>query len=333
MSVTIKDVARKAGVSVSTVSRLIGGSGPVSAEAQVQINEAIQQLNYVPNGAARSLITKRTQTLGLLLPDLYGGFYSEVLRGMDQIAQANGYHLLVSSSHNAWNEIEYALQVMQGRVDGLVIMSPDITAASLKQTLPKRLPVVLLNCFVDSQDFDSINIDNYTGANAIVRHLIRAGHQKIGIITGSSKNFDAQERLRGYKDALKEHDLPCIEEFIYEGDFAEGSGHKGTTSLLQRSNPPTAIFCCNDAMAIGAMGASRMMGLDIPKDVAIVGFDDIPSSQYIAPPLTTVHFPIFEMGERAMERLILAIKEENQHKRRQEILATSLVIRQSCGAI
>ncbi|MBN8588714.1 MAG: LacI family DNA-binding transcriptional regulator [Rhodothermia bacterium] len=329
MAATIKDVAKESGVSVSTVSRWLTG-GPVSRQKREVIQLAVRKLNFVSNGAARSLVTKKTYTLGVVLPDMYGGFYSEILRGLDRTAQDRGYHLLVSSSHNERKEIVRAIQAMQGRVDGLVVMSPDIDAASLQTNLPASLPVVLLNCYVEGDAFDSINVDNYGGSYSIVRHLTRLGHRKIGIITGSANNHEAQERYRGYEDALRDAGLtdPVLR---YEGDFNEASGHKGALFLMRHPEPPTAIFAMNDGMAIGAMAALRGLGLKVPEDIAIVGFDDIPTSQYLEPPLTSVHVPIFEMGQRAMERLLMAIQEENDHTRRQEKFPTSLVIRQSCG--
>ncbi|MBL7976927.1 MAG: LacI family DNA-binding transcriptional regulator [Bacteroidetes Order II. Incertae sedis bacterium] len=330
MPATIKDVAKESGVSVSTVSRWLTG-GPVSTHKREKIQLAVQKLNFVSNGAARSLVTKKTYTLGVLLPDMYGGFYSEILRGLDQTAQERGYHLLVSSSHNEQKEIVRAIQAMQGRVDGLVVMSPDIDAASLQSNLPARLPIVLLNCYVEGDAYDSINVDNYGGAYSIVRHLTRLGHRRIALITGSLVNHEVCERLRGYEDALRDAGIAVVSSMRFVGDFNEPSGHRGALALLQFPERPTAIFAMNDGMAIGAMAALRTLGLRVPEEIAIVGFDDIPTSQYLEPPLTSVHVPIFEMGQRAMERLLMAIQEANAHIRRQEKFPTSLVIRRSCG--
>jgi len=308
-------------------------SGPVSPQTRSRIQTVAETLGYVPNDAARSLITNKTSTLGVLLPDLYGEFYSEVMRGIDQAARRNRYHMLVSNSHNDRNEIAKALRAMQGRVDGLIIMSPDIDAQALKANLPASQPVVLLNCFVDGCAFDSLNVDNYGGAYAMVRHLIGLGHRLIALFKGDAGNYDAQERLRGYRSALRDGGLAWSASLEYEGDFREGSGYEAARKLAGQAPRPTAVFASNDAMAVGAISAFRQEGLQVPADIAVVGFDDIPIARYMSPPLTSVHVPISELGARAVERLFVALREKNQQVRKQELLPTSLVVRGSCGAV
>src|SRR2546421_10721408 len=215
MKVTIRDVAREAGVSVATVSRVLNDSGPVRDTTRRRIVEVATALRYTPDSAARSLITRKTNTLGVLLPDLYGEFFSEVIRGIDQTARQRGFHLLVSSSHNDRSQMETALRAMRGRVDGLVVMSPHIDGAGIAAILPESLPVVLLNCTPPEEScasdgaagvtqFDSFGIDNLGGAAAMVRHFVAHGHRRIAIITGPAHNSDAEERLCGYRDALAE---------------------------------------------------------------------------------------------------------------------------------
>ena len=204
MSASIKEVALKAGVSVATVSRVINGTGPVAAETRSRIQDAIDKLRYVPHGAARSLITNQTDTIGVLLPDLYGEFFSEVIRGIDLAARRNGYHVLVSGFHSDRSEIEAVLRAMRGRVDGLIVLSPDVDAQTLQRNLPDTLPVVLLNTPGTAAHLRlAFNIDNYGGAFAMVRHLAGLGHRRIALIRGPKENVDAQERLRGYHDALQ----------------------------------------------------------------------------------------------------------------------------------
>ncbi|QXD15144.1 LacI family transcriptional regulator [Rhodocaloribacter litoris] len=331
MSVTIKDVAREAGVAVSTVSRMLNNSGPVSPEARQRIEAAARRLGYVPNATARSLITSKTHTLGILLPDLFGEFYSEVLRGLDQTARQHAYHILVSSSHNERRDIEAALLAMNGRVDGLVVMAPAVDRRALRDNLPARLPVVLLNCHVDASGFDTIRLDNEGGARALVEHLIAHGHRHIAMITGGAGNIDAEERLGGYRAALEAAGLPVDPGLIVEGDFTQAAGYRAMQALLARTPRPTALFAANDAMAIGAMGALREAGLRVPEDVAVGGFDDIPMAPYLNPPLTSVHVPISELGALAMQRLIDRIENEHPPEPREEVIPTRLVVRASSG--
>ena len=331
MKVTIRDVAREAGVSVATVSRVLNDSGPVSELTRHRIREIATRLRYVPDSAARSLITRRSTTVGVLLPDLHGEFFSEVIRGIDQTAQRNGYHLLVSGSHNDKGEIEAALRAMRGRVDGLIVMSPDIDSAALVANLPAGSPVVLLNCFVDGDAFDSLTIDNFGGADAMVRHLIAGGHRRIAFIKGAERNYDAAERLRGYRAALADAGIEPEPALELAGDFTESGGHDAARRVAAMRDRPTAVFAANDSMAIGALAALRDAGVRVPDEMAVAGFDDIPIARYMSPPLTSVRVQISEMGERAVHMLLRAIEEKNQHEKQQETLPTTLVIRESCG--
>jgi LacI family transcriptional regulator len=328
---TIKDVAREANVSVATVSRVFNESGPVSDETRRRIREVAERLRYAPHGVARSLITSRTNTLGALLPDLYGEFFSEVIRGMDQAAQKSGYHLLVSSSHDAKTEIEAAIRAMRGRVDGLIAMSPHLDAPSLVANVPPELPIVLLNCPMTRHGYDALTIENRRGARGMLRHLVGLGHRRIAIITGAAGNYDATERLVGYRSAMRHAGIDVPNEWELPGDFTEDSGYRAVASLLAITPRPTAVFAANDSMAIGAMSALREAGLRVPEDMAVVGFDDVPLARYMSPRLTSVHVAIAELGARAVETLLHAVANKNAHERRHHRLATTLVIRDSCG--
>ena len=329
---TIKDVAREAGVSVATVSRVFNESGPVSDDTRQRIREVATRLQYSPHAGARSLITSKTNTIGALLPDLYGEFFSEVIRGMDQTAQRRGYHLLVSSSHDAKDEIEAALLAMRGRVDGVIAMSPHLDAHSLVANVPASLPVVLLNCSVEGDSYDALSIENRQGAYAMVRHLAGLGHRSIAIICGAAGNYDASERLEGYRDALRDLGLEHRREWELPGDFTDTSGYRAISTVLALPERPTAIFAANDAMAIGALSALREAGVRVPDDMAVTGFDDIPLARYMSPPLSSVHVAIAELGMRGVERLVHAIDSKNTHTRQHHRLPTTLVIRRSCGA-
>jgi len=332
MSVTIKEVAREAGVSVATVSRVFNEKGPVREETRRRIREVAERLRYMPHGAARSLITNKTSTVRVLLPDIYGEFFSEVIRGIDSAARGSGYHLLVSGSHEDRGEIEALIRAMRGRVDGLIVMSPHVDAQTLQRNLPEALPVVLLNCLVDGSSFDSINIDNSGGAAAMVRHLARLGHRTIAHVTGAPGNYDARERLCGYREALRSLSLDCGAELEIEGDFTEESGYRAGGQLAGLRDRPTAVFAANDSMAIGCLSALREAGLRVPEDIAVAGFDDIPIARFVTPPLTSVHVSIAQLGARAMDRLLHALRAGNAHERRHETLPATLVVRKSCGA-
>lgn len=332
MSVTIKEVAREAGVSVATASRALNDKGPVRPETQRRVREVADRLRYVPHGAARSLITNRTSTVGVLLPDLYGEFFSEVIRGIDQTARGHGYHLLVSSSHNDRAEVEAAFRAMRGRVDGLVVMTPDLDAETIAANLPPSLPVVLLNTGVAGEGFDTITIDNFGGAYAMVRHLVELDHRRIAVIKGADRNLDASERLRGYRAAMRELGGEWTPELELPGDFTEASGYAAVQSLLNLRPRPTAVFASNDSMAIGALSALGEAGVSVPGDMALAGFDDIPIARYVTPPLTSVHVPITGLGALSMEVLLDALQHKDERERRHQTLATKLVVRASCGA-
>lgn len=329
---TIRDVARAAGVSIATVSRALHKSHLVAPDTREGVRAAADRLHYSPHRGARSLITSRTQTIGVLLPDLYGEFFSEVIRGIDQTAQSAGYHCLLSSARHGGPTLEAALRSMRGRVDGLVLMSPEFNGDLSKRALPSGFPVVLLNCPPSDTPHDSLTVANYEGAHAMVRHLAGLGHERIAIIKGAEGNFDAAERFRGYRAALKEAGLGFVPELVVPGDFSEVAGDAGARALLRLEPRPTAIFAANDGMAIGALFALRDAGLRVPEDIAIGGFDDIPMARYVEPALTSVHVDISVLGERAAACLFSALEPGAHRTFSRETLPTTLVVRRSCGA-
>ena len=325
MAVTIRDVARVASVSVATVSRVLNGKEPVREETRNRIRAVVERLHYSPHAAARSLITRRTNTLGVLLPDVYGEFFSELIRGIDSSAREVGYHVLVSGSHSDPSDIE----AMRGRVDGLIVMSPDLAARTLPKNLTVGLPIVLLNG--KGRRFDAIQVDNYGGALAMVRHLIGLGHRRIAHLSGPACNQDAAERIRGYRDAMRVLTPHATRPLVIEGDFREETGYQACRRLLEGKNSPTAVFAGNDAMAIGLLAAFQEAGVRVPQDVAVAGFDDIPIARFTTPALSTVRVPIAELGSKATRRLLEHLTASNGHAVRHETLATTLVVRDSSG--
>ena len=315
---------------MATVSRVMNNSGPVNDATRQRILKAATTLNYVPNSAARSLIMARTSTIGVLLPDMYGEFFSEVIRGVDLMARQRGYHLLVSSSHYERQDIDAAMRAMRGRVDGLIVMSPDLNAESLEQNLPSTLPAVLLNCAAHGSAFDLVGIDNRGGAAAMVRHLQKLGHRRIAVIKGAPRNFDSHERLESYRELLRGVGS-YVPEYEVGGAFTEQSGYEATRRILALPERPTAIFAFNDAMAVGALSALQEAGIRVPEQMSVGGFDDIPMARYLNPPLTSVNVPISEIGAEAMARLLEAVRLHNTHTRSQRTLKTTLVVRRSTG--
>jgi LacI family transcriptional regulator len=255
-----------------------------------------------------------------------------VIRGIDLVAQRSGYHMLVSSSHSEQQALEAALGAMRGRVDGLIVMSPDLDQRTLRSSLAACPAVVLLNCAARTADFDAIKIDNVGGAAAMTRHLLGMGHRRIAFISGAAGNVDAEERRRGYRSAMRAAKVERDPLMEIDGDFTESGGYRAAKALLGIEDRPTAIFAANDSMAIGALSALREAGVSVPEEIAVTGFDDIPIAQYTSPPLTSVHVPILDLGERATEQLVQSITTTRRRRRTCETLPTALVVRQSCGA-
>ena len=333
MTVTIKDVARLASVSVATVSRVLNSSAPVNPATRERVLEVARSLQFVPNGSARSLSRRRAAALGVILPDLYGEFFSELLRGIDQAAQRGSHSLLVSSSHHDARGIGIAIRAMRGRVDGLLIMAPEVDAADVAEVLPAQFPTVLINGAGAGSSVQSITVDNFGGARAMTEHLISLGRRRIGFIAGAVHNADALERERGHHAALHAAGMPADPALYARGDFSEESGWQGAASLMQRLSPPAAIFAANDAMAIGAMSWLREHDVAIPERVAVVGFDDIPVARYLNPPLTTVRVGIAALGQQATALLLTALEDRAPPDSiaSRSVLPTHLVIRDSCG--
>lgn len=301
---TIRDVAERAEVSVASVSRVLTGAGPVTEATRKKVMEAVEALQYVPHSGARSLSTSKTQTIGVILPDLYGEFFSELIRGMDVAARSLGYHLIVSSSHDDAEEASAAIRSMRGRVDGLIVLSPHLDAANLATSLAGRLPVLLMNGGAGAGR-PSIVVDNHGGAVQAIEHLITTGRRRIAHISGPTGNLEAEARLAGYLEAMARAGLPTT---VVEGAFDQASGHRAAAQLANRgADRPDAIFAGNDMMAVGALLALQEAGLAVPEDVALVGFDDVPMAALMRPGLTTLRIRIAETGRNALERLVRLI--------------------------
>ena len=324
MTVTIKDVAREAQVSVATVSRALNGQGNVAEAVRNRVQGVADRLRYTPHHAARSLSSRRTRTIGVVLPEIHGEFFSELIYGIDQHA----LHLLVSSYHGDPREQGDALRSMRGRVDGLLVMSPYADSdGHLADALAILPDAVLISSDLGLPGQHRIGTDNHAGARAMVEHLVALGHRRIAFISGPLGNHEAEERLRGYRDALAAL-LPDAQADILQGDFREASGEQAGRALLARPSLPDAVFAGNDVMALGCLSAFNAAGLVVPKDIALAGFDDIPLARHVPPGLTTMRVDIAALGADAMRRLLAAGDEAAPDD---GLRAPHLVVRGSTG--
>jgi LacI family transcriptional regulator len=297
---TIRDVARRAQVSVASVSRVLNGFERVSEGTRTRVAEAVTALSYVPHAAARSLSMSRTHAIGVVLPDLHGEFFSEIVRGMDRVAGERGYLLLLSSLHASSKLAASALRAMRGRVDGALVMAPHLSEEELASTLPPGVRVLLLNTRSSAGGHSGITLDNAAGAAAIAEHLIAAGRKRIVHIAGPAGNADAEERAAAFEAIVSRHPGVMLE--TVQGDFSEESGEAAAAALLAAGRSFDAIFAANDNMAIGALVALRRAEISVPEQVAVAGFDDIPLARHLD--LTTVQVRIADLGARALAALL-----------------------------
>ncbi len=303
--VTMREVARQAGVSITTVSHVLNNTRPVSDELRDRVESAMAQLGYIPNRAARTLRTHRSYTIAAIIPDITNPFYPAFARGIQDVAEENGYNLvLYNSDGDATKEAECLFSAQQSHVDGIVGVFFHLRARDLKPILESNLPIVR---FVPARTrtgdlpLDSLYLDNEAAAKEVVDFLAERGHRQIAIVTGDAGPGDA--RLRGFQLGLLDHGLPS-ECLIESHDFTETGGYTSVDRLLSYQPRPTAVFAANDLLAIGVMQGVQAAGLHVPDDLAIVGFDDIPAARYVTPALTTVAQSQERIGQRAAEMLL-----------------------------
>ncbi|MGP8034756.1 MAG: LacI family DNA-binding transcriptional regulator [Steroidobacteraceae bacterium] len=328
--VTIRDVARVAKVSIATVSRALNNTGTVRPEIRERVLRAARKLRYTPHGGARSLIVGRTHTVGLLLPDLYGEYFSELIRGVDREARRRGLHLLVSGSHGSSSEAASAVRSLNGRIDGLIAMLPGEDVGFLQEAVPQTLPTVLLNTRTSGAQYPTFLVDDFGGARAMTRHLLGRGYRRLAHVRGAEGNFQAEERVRGFRAALKGSGAAAAA--VLEGDFTEEGGYRAGQMLAAQAERPDAVFAANDMMAVGCLVALREARIRVPDDMALAGFDDIPLARFVTPPLTTVRADIAALGLRALERLAGLIESGPADGQQSvERLPVEIVVRASCG--
>lgn len=305
--VTIRDVAREAGVSVASASRALNNHQNVTPETRGLVHEAARRLRYIPHEGARSLTRRRSDVIGVVLPDLFSEYFSELVRGIDRVAHASGLQLLLSNMHGSPHETASAIRTMRGRVDGLLVMPPEGDGSYLHDALPPGVAAVLVNHDETLGEASAVGVDNHGGARTITEHLVERGYRRIAHIAGPRHNRDARERQRGFTDAIAAT-LGERGPVIVPGDFTEAGGAEAARLLIAGKVPFDAVFCANDMMAMGCMSVMIDAGLTIPDDVGVAGFDDIPLAHYATPPLTTMKVHIAEIGERAMTGLLARMR-------------------------
>ncbi|MES2095985.1 MAG: LacI family DNA-binding transcriptional regulator [Pseudomonadota bacterium] len=326
-TITIRDVARRASVSVASASRALNNHSSVTPTTRERVLAAARALDYVPHLGARSLSRGRSHTIGVVLPDLFGEFFSEIIRGVDYAAHRRGLQLLLSNMHGSAEETELAIRAMRGRVDGLLVMSPQVDAEFLGRNLPKGLPAIVMNAAASDGTHSMIAIDNLAGAREAVMHLVSQGCTRIAHITGPEGNADADARRAGFRGAVSELLGPHAGVEI-DGDFSEASGIAAAWEILSQNPRVDGVFAANDMMAVACMATLAEGGMRAPDDVAIIGFDGVPIAQYVTPALSTMALNLAELGERALERLI-AVTETPDAPPTTEMLVPQLVIRAS----
>lgn len=327
--ITIFDVAREAGVSYSTVSRVVNNKG-VSADKRERVVKAMADLGYVANLQARSLAGGRTNIIGLLVHGLNVSYFGEIVRGIDDELGLRNYDLMLYTTHRRkLRESAYVTRLTRNLVDGLLLVLPRNTETYIEMLRQRHFPHVLVDDRGVNFSAPAVGATNQRGGYDATRYLLDLGHRRIGFITGDMTLGSAVERLEGYRLALTEAGLAVDPQLIAEGDFMQPKGYSAATQLLRLPQRPTAIFASNDVSAFGAMEAARVLGLRIPDDCSIIGFDDIPQASQVHPPLTTVRQPLAEMGRAAAQLLLTYIEQPDAPIQRIE-LPTELIIRESC---
>ena len=328
--VTIKDIAKTAGLSIATVSYVINNSRPVSPEAAEKVKQAIYQLGYSPNLIARSLRSKRTSTIGLVVPDSSNPFFAEIAKGVEDAGFSASYSVILCNSNATLQREQVYLDLLiSKRVDGLILASTSATLDHLRPLLQRQLPVVVFYRQAGDLPVDTIQVDNQKGGQDATRHLIQLGHQKIACIRPASAKTPSYHRVDGYVQAMLESGLEISTELMPQGNNRIEGGHAAALRLLDSGQPFSAIFSTNDAMAIGAMRALRERGLRVPEDVSVIGFDDILLASYVVPALTTIAQPKVEAGKRAVEFLIERIESCGDCQPHHLVLETNFVARAS----
>lgn len=327
----IKDVARAAQVSVSTVSRVVNGSARVAPDKRDAVLGAMQTLNYQPNSLARALVSRRSNTIGLMVGELGSPFFSQLMSGVDEVVVAGGRHLMMMSGFNEAEREEVALQLLQQRqCDALILHAKGLSDERLQEVAAGPTPVIFVNRLVPGYEHCSIYLDNVHGAYLATRHLLGRGHRKVAFICSNMRQVaDGAERLAGYRKALEEFGIAYDESRVAWAFPNEDGGNEAMSRLLEAHQDFTAVMAYNDVMAAGAIGFLLDSGFEVPNDMSVVGFDDVVITKYLRPRLTTIHYPIAEMGRTAARLALQLLDHQPLLQPEQLRFSPRLVVRNS----
>lgn len=329
---TIHDVAKYAGVGSITVSRVINNSGYISPETRERVRKAIVELGYVPNTLARSLRSRRTNTVGLIITDITNPFFTTLARGVEDAANEAGYTVIFcNTDEDAAKEEKYLNVLLQKQVDGLLLVPTHRSLDTIRQVVKRGTPVVVLDRRIPEVDVDTVRCDSIDGAYQLTKYLISLGHRQIAVMSGAVGVSTADDRVAGYRKALDEYGITILDQYILRGEFTPDSGYSMTKQAINLPPRPTALIAANNFITIGAMKALQEVGIEVPEDMALVGFDDLPPAIVTFPFFTVVFQPAYDMGTRAMELLLKRLNEKEMEVKQELILPTQLILRHSSG--
>ncbi|MBE1442328.1 MULTISPECIES: LacI family DNA-binding transcriptional regulator [unclassified Paenibacillus] len=333
MKPTIYDVAEAAGVSIATVSKVINGTGRISDKTRKHVTNVMEELKYQPSMVASALTGKSTFTVGLTLPDLANPFFAEIARAVEDRGHEYGFNVFICSTDNDPDrEIKYFSLLTQKRVDGVIVATRTQKDLFLKKLIQQNVPIALITGEMPTLAVDTVMVDDFLGGYQAGTHLVEQGHRRIAILAEDVNTMSNRERIRGCKQAMTSAGLEVDERLVASGDFTVSGGKEAMLRLLDMEEPPTAVFACNDLLAIGAIQGARERGLQLPQQLSVVGFDNTILATIIDPPLTTVAQPIQEIGRQAMDLLVQEIKGEKSMKQR-VVLMPELVVRGSTAEL
>jgi DNA-binding LacI/PurR family transcriptional regulator len=332
-TVSIKDVAVAAGVSTATVSRVLSRTSaetPIRPATRERVEHAIEELGYRPNDLARALLQHRSSAIGLVLPDISNPYYPPLVRAVEDVASRHGYRVVLCNTDREQEKAAAYLEVLvKTRVDGIVIAGGG-TVLPPESLVLRTYQTKIVTVGRHETDHPSVRIDNHAAQRSATEHLTALGHRRIGYIGGPADSRTAQDRLAGHGDALRDAGIEADGELVVHGGFDEAGGHRAAQALLRLDERPTALLCANDRAAFGAYAALVDAGLSVPRDMSVIGFDDVPMASYVRPTLTTVSVPTYDLGSHATDILLAAI--DGHERPRPVVLPTTLRVRDSVAA-
>ena len=329
------DVAKLANVSFMTVSRVINGKENVKEETRQKVLKAIEQLGYYPNAAARALNNNKSDGIGIIIPHAefmtVAPYFLDLITSLEHHIDKMGYHLVFKLPASMKSEADYSKLYMERKVDGVIVLAPSVDQWLLKKLTKDNVPSVVVYGRDDELDINYIDADNHNGAKDVINYLVGLGHKRIGMVTGSTTLICGRDRISGYLEAIEENEIEIDRRLIYYGDWQPESGKRAFNYFFGLKDPPTAIFCANDHMALGIMYAAKQNNLNIPRDLSIFGYNDITYSAFLTPPLCTIKQPLNEIGERAVDILIKTIVDPTRPKEK-IMMKPEFIERESCAA-